>query len=97
MSVEKALEFMNEICKNENLEGEIEGAVSGKTAPEASAAIAEIAGQHGFEFTADEAEQVRSALRQQLVEDDVMDAELSDDDLDGVAGGTTRFNMRSTL
>ena len=89
MSVDKALEFINEACENESLGSEIGNAVSGMDHGDASDEIAKVASKHGYDFTAQEAETVRAALRQQLIEDEVLDTELTDEELEAVAGGVS--------
>ncbi|MEM7248063.1 MAG: Nif11-like leader peptide family RiPP precursor [Acidobacteriota bacterium] len=82
MSADKALAFLNEVSKSEELQEQV-GRISG----DGAAAIARLATEHGYDCTADEAASVRSSLEAQLVQDGVIDGEISDEDLEAVAGG----------
>jgi len=73
MSKEAVLEFVQKVSADESLEAEIETAISGKQGSDAANAIAGVGAKHGYTFTAEEIEAQRE--------------ELSDEDLEEVAGG----------
>lgn len=73
MSKEAVLEFVQKVSADESLEAEIETAIAGKQGTEAATAIAGVGSKHGYTFTIEELEAQRE--------------ELSDEDLEEVAGG----------
>ena len=87
MSVENALDFMKKVSEDSQLQAEIDKLIAGKEGKEADAAVAELAGSHGYEFTAEESFQARLAVKQQLIKDGKIEDELTDDELEAVAGG----------
>jgi hypothetical protein len=77
MSLQSATEFTNVIISNPVLMSEVSSAVDGKNEAEASSAISTLGKSKGYDFTPEEAATMRHAFMKQL----------SDADLDGVAGG----------
>jgi predicted ribosomally synthesized peptide with nif11-like leader len=77
MSLQSATEFMNAIAANPTLMSEIAAATVGKNPAETALTISALGKREGFDFTADEATATRQAFL----------AELSEGDLDKVAGG----------
>lgn len=77
MSLQSATEFTNVIISNPVLMSEVSTAVDGKNEAEASSAISMLGKSKGYDFTPEEAATMRHAFMKQL----------SDADLDGVAGG----------
>ena len=75
MSVDQANAFRDYVSQNEDVQKEIRSALMTE-----SAKVSEIAAEHGFSFTSDEAEQAWETAK---------DNELSDFELDMVAGGVT--------
>ena len=97
MSVENAFEFMKKVSEDSQLQSEIDKLIAGKEGKEADAAVAEVAKNHGCEFTADESFQARSAVKQQLIKDGKIDDELSDEELESVAGGGIVVSEKSAV
>lgn len=77
MSLQGATEFTNAIAANPTLMSEVAAATVGKSPAEAALTISTLGKREGFDFTAEEATATRQAFL----------AELSEDDLDKVAGG----------
>jgi hypothetical protein len=77
MSLQSATEFTNAIIVNPALMSEVSKTVDGKDEAEASSAISALGKSKGYDFTPEEAATMRHAFVKQL----------SDADLDGVAGG----------
>jgi hypothetical protein len=77
MSLQSATEFTNVIIADPNLMTEVEHATNGKNEAEASSAVSALGKSRGYDFTPEEAATMRKAFIRQL----------SDADLDGVAGG----------
>ena len=75
MSLDQAHAFRDYVSQNEDVQKEIHSALMTE-----SAKVSEIASKHGFTFTSDEAEQAWATAN---------DNELSDFELDMVAGGVT--------
>ena len=75
MSLDQANAFRDYVSQNEDVQKEIRSALMTE-----SAKVSEIAAKHGFSFTSDEAEQAWETAK---------DNELSDFELDMVAGGVT--------
>ncbi|MDA9711585.1 Nif11-like leader peptide family natural product precursor [Luminiphilus sp.] len=73
MSLDQANAFRDYVAQNEDVQREIRSALMTE-----SAKVSEIAAKHGFTFTSEEAEQAWDAAQ---------DNELSDFELDMVAGG----------
>ncbi|HLO51727.1 MAG TPA: Nif11-like leader peptide family RiPP precursor [Kamptonema sp.] len=84
MSKESVLEFIQKVSTDSALETEIEQAVTGKSEQDAATNIVQIASQHGYSFTSDEI----LAQRQEM-------QELSEEDLEQVAGGSLGGSVRS--
>ena len=76
MSLDQANAFRDYVSQNEDVQREIRSALMTE-----SAKISEIAAKHGFNFTSDEAVQAWETAE---------DNELSDFELDMVAGGNAR-------
>ena len=76
MSLDQAHAFRDYVAQNEDVQKEIRSALTTE-----SAKVSEIAAKHGFTFTSEEAEQAWDAAQ---------DNELSDFELDMVAGGNMR-------
>ncbi|HLO51731.1 MAG TPA: Nif11-like leader peptide family RiPP precursor [Kamptonema sp.] len=74
MSKEALFEFVQNISADESLEAEVEAAIAGKQGFEAATAITRIGAKYGYNFTIEDLEAQRD--------------ELSDEDLEEVAGGT---------
>jgi hypothetical protein len=77
MSLQSATEFTNVIIANPVLMSEVSKTIDGKNEAEASSAISALGKSKGYDFTPEEAATMRHAFVKQL----------SDADLDGVAGG----------
>ena len=77
MSLQSATEFTNVIIANPVFMSEVSKAIDGKNEAEISSAISALGKNKGYDFTAEEAATTRHAFVKQL----------SDADLDGVAGG----------
>ena len=75
MSLDQANAFRDYVSQNEDVQTEIRSALATDDTK-----ICEIAAKHGFNFTSDEAEQAWETAK---------DNELSDFELDMVAGGVT--------
>ena len=76
MSLEQAHAFRDYVSQNEDVQKEIRSALMTK-----SAKVSEIAAKHGFTFSSEEGQQAWDAAQ---------DNELSDFELDMVAGGDKR-------
>jgi hypothetical protein len=79
MSLQSASDFTNAIISNPALMPEVLKTIDGKNEAEASSAISALGKSKGYDFTPEEAVTLRHAALKQL----------SDADLDGVAGGST--------
>lgn len=79
MSLQSAQEFTIAASRDSALGAQIAAAVEGKSAGEAADAFVAIGMSHGYEFTPAEAAETRSQVMQSV--------ELSEDDLEKVAGG----------
>jgi predicted ribosomally synthesized peptide with nif11-like leader len=79
MSLQSANEFISTATSNAELMAKVTQAVAGKSPTDAAQAVSDLGRLNGFEFTADEALQARQAVLQSQ--------NLSEDDLDRVAGG----------
>ena len=77
MSLDQANAFRDYVSQNEDVQREIRSALMTE-----SAKVSEIAAKHGFTFTAEEGQEAWDAAH---------DNELSDFELDMVAGGKQRF------
>jgi hypothetical protein len=77
MSLQSATEFTNVIIANPVLMSEVSKAIDGKNEAEIPSAISALGKNKGYDFTPEEAATMRHAFMKQL----------SDADLDGVAGG----------
>ncbi len=75
MSLDQANAFRDYVAQNDDVQRDIRSALMTE-----SAKISEIAAKHGFNFTSDEAEKAWDTAK---------DNELSDFELDMVAGGVT--------
>ena len=75
MSLDQANAFRDYVSQNEDVQKEIRSALMTQ-----SAKVSEIAAKHGFTFTSEEGQQVWEPAK---------DNELSDFELDMVAGGVT--------
>ena len=75
MSLDQAHAFRDYVAQNEDVQKEIRSALTTE-----SGKVSEIAAKHGFTFTSDEAERAWATAN---------DNELSDFELDMVAGGVT--------
>ena len=78
MSLDQATAFRDYVSQNEDVQREIRSALMTE-----SAKVSEIAAKHGFSFTSDEGEQAWASAQ---------DNELSDFELDMVAGGSRGAN-----
>ena len=91
MSAEKAMEFMNKVAEDGALQAQIGETATGADAAALNAAIADVAGKNGYDCTADDVESVRVGLCQAIsTDEDLADADLSDSDLEAVAGGNNQ-------
>ena len=77
MSLDQAIAFRDYVSQNEDVQREIRSALMTE-----SAKVSEIAAKHGFTFTSEEGQQAWETAQ---------DNELSDFELDMVAGGKQRF------
>ena len=77
MSLDQAHAFRDYVSQNEDVQREIRSALMTE-----SAKVSEIAAKHGFTFTSEEGQEAWDAAQ---------DNELSDFELDMVAGGKQRF------
>jgi hypothetical protein len=77
MSLQSATEFTNVLIADPNLMTEVEHTTKGKNEAEAYSAVSALGKSRGYDFTPEEAATMREAFIRQL----------SDADLDGVAGG----------
>lgn len=86
MSVESAVEFWNSVMDDEDLNQQLQAVGTPEEA-------VELAGQHGFVGTAEELK--AGAIEVAMTKGEVGPAtdELSDEDLDGVAGGALQSNL----
>jgi hypothetical protein len=80
MSLQSANEFVSATISSHKLMAKVAEVVAGKSPTDAAHAVSDLGKLNGFEFTAQEATQARQAVLQSQ--------RLSEDDLDGIAGGT---------
>jgi Nif11 domain len=85
MSLQSANEFISVATSSPEIMAKVADAITGKSPTEAAQAVSDLGRLNGFEFTADDAIQARQAVLQSQ--------RLSEDDLDGVAGGTGTQNQ----
>ena len=79
MSLQSANEYISATKSSPELMAKIAEAITGKSPTDAAQAVSDLGRLNGFEFTAEDAMQARQAVLQAQ--------KLSEDDLDGVAGG----------
>ncbi len=80
MSLQSAHEFISTATSSPEIMARIADAITGKSPTDAAQAVSDLGRLNGFEFTAEDAIQARQAVLQSQ--------RLSEDDLDGIAGGT---------
>jgi predicted ribosomally synthesized peptide with nif11-like leader len=85
MSSDAANQFLNKAMADQALQQEINAAVAGKDEAAAAEAVVAIGRTHGYEFSADEVQTARAAVKERL------SRELSDQDLQSVSGGNSFF------
>lgn len=90
MSLENVSELMKRLSEDSQLKQEFDKSIAGKEGKEGAAAAVEFARNHGCEFSIEECLQARSALEQQSVKDGAVQDELSEEQLDAVAGGLSQ-------
>ncbi len=81
MSVQSLSEFMDKLVEDESLQKEMDSVTANKEDMPASQAIADLGIKHGYNFTAEEALQLRQAILERE------SGELSEAQLEAVAGG----------
>lgn len=81
MSIEAVTKFTDKLAQDESLQQELKSAIGDKEGLSASQAVAELGAKHGYNFSAEEAQQTREFVLES--ESD----ELSEEDLEAVAGG----------
>ena len=96
MSAENVYELMKRAAADAALRQRIDAAVAGKQGRDADQAVAELARGHGLEFTAEESFQARAALKQRLAREGHVAGELSDAELEAVAGGALTASLGDT-
>lgn len=87
MSLQSAIEFTTAAVKDPALAAELKSLTNGKSPEQAAEAFVALGRREGFDFTAAEANELRSQV----------DSELSEEDLDKVAGGTGSGNMNAVM
>ena len=87
MSLQSATEFAKVIIADPALMSEVTATVNGKNEAEASSAISALGKSKGYDFTPQEAATSRQSFMKQL----------SDDELNSVAGGATDPVLQQTL
>jgi len=88
MSIDSATKFVKTIFDDEKLQAEIEKAIDGvEDSNEKAKRVAAIGKTHGFDFTPAEALAVKTAVRQVAIENNLLDDQLTDDELEIVSGG----------
>lgn len=85
MSHATALQFIDALKTNPEMQSAVDAATTGKSVEAACAAVAEMASGFGFQFTAAEAMQARAAAIKAAGSG--ADGELSMEQLEAVAGG----------
>jgi predicted ribosomally synthesized peptide with nif11-like leader len=91
MSLQSANEFISATTANPELMAKVAEAITGKSPTDAAQSVSDLGKLNGFEFTAEDAMQAREAVLQSQ--------RLSEDDLDGIAGGTglqNQFGVKPT-
>jgi predicted ribosomally synthesized peptide with nif11-like leader len=81
MSSDAANQFLNKAMADQALQQEINAAVAGRDEAAAAEAVAAVGRKHGYEFSAEEVQAARAAVK------DRRSRELSDQDLQSVSGG----------
>ena len=79
MSLESATEFFKAMVEDEDVRDLVLGATEGKESVDRASVLVSVGAERGFDFTAEEAEEIRLMVTQMV--------ELSDDDLEQIAGG----------
>ncbi len=87
MSIQTAVEFLEKANQDVALQKELSAMVEGKL-ESACGPFVELASTHGFEFTIEEFHEILDTLRREDLE-----GELTDDDLQNVAGGRPDFRL----
>jgi predicted ribosomally synthesized peptide with nif11-like leader len=96
MSVEAAMDFVQKLPANPQLAGQVLQAVEGKDAKAAAAAVSAIGKTQGHDFTPDEAIEARHHTVQFLRGEKIIGDELSEEELNQVAGGLTFYASNFT-
>jgi hypothetical protein len=91
LSLESAREFAKLAIQNQVVGRQVLAAISGKNQPDAAQAVSDLAASAGYRFTAGEGYTVSQEAQAGL-----WSAELSEEDLDGVAGGATYTSTYTT-
>ncbi len=89
MSIEKTLKFLETAWADAAMQEEIRIAVDGKEGLAAASAVSGVGVARGFDFTAEEIFEVRASLKRDMIQKGVLEAELSDEELEAVAGGVS--------
>jgi predicted ribosomally synthesized peptide with nif11-like leader len=79
MSLQSANAFISAATSSPEIMAKVAEAITGKSPTDAAQAVSDLGRLNGFEFTAEDAMQARQVVLQSQ--------RLSEDDLDGVAGG----------
>jgi predicted ribosomally synthesized peptide with nif11-like leader len=81
MSSDAANQFVNKAMADQALQQEVNAAVAGRDEAAAAEAVVAVGRTHGYEFSAEEVQAARAAVK------DRRSRELSDEDLQSVSGG----------
>lgn len=95
MSLDNALQFIDALKNNGQMQSAVATATTGKSVDAACAAVAQVATGFGFQFTAADAMQARSADPSALI--NAAAGELSLEQLDSVAGGAGTVNPGNVM
>ena len=97
MSVESTLQFLETAEADSAMQEQIRAAVDGKDELSAARAVSGIGQSQGFDFTAEEIFEVRVSIKQEMIKKGLLEGELTEAELDvvagGIAGGDTAFDQ----
>ena len=97
MSMDSATQFVKKIFEDEKLQAEIEKAIENvEDSTEKAKRVVAIGKKHGFDFTPGEALAVKTAVRQIAIENNLLEDQLTDDELEIVSGGVNPLSVGAT-
>ena len=93
MSLDRALRFLERAEAGAEMQDKIRAAVAGKEGLAAATAVSGIGQAQGFDFTAEEIFEVRVSIKQEMIRKGLLQSELTEAELEAVAGGIAGGDM----